>query len=184
MAHYTDWPDYPTEVLNLTDYPTQTDDVDDVSAWLVNALVHEMIAVQDELGTQPKGSFADVKTRLDNIYPQFHDRGDPSSSDLNTPTLVTDANWHDWDLSSIVPVGTKAVIIQVTVKDNVTISRIFLRKNGNTNTTTTAIVRSQCAGVESNGTIIIACDNDRKVEYNATNTTFNYITMTITGWWK
>ena len=68
MAHYTDWPDYPTEVLNLTDYPTQTDDVDDVSAWLVNALVHEMIAVQDELGTQPKGSYADVKTRIDKIY--------------------------------------------------------------------------------------------------------------------
>lgn len=64
MAHYTDWPEYPTDLLDLVDYPTQIDDIDDVMAWNVNALVHEMIAVQKELGTLPKGAFADVKTRL------------------------------------------------------------------------------------------------------------------------
>jgi parallel beta-helix repeat protein len=65
MAHYTDWPEYPTDLLDVVDYPTQADDVDDVEAWGINSLVHEMIAVQKELGTIPKGSFADVKTRLD-----------------------------------------------------------------------------------------------------------------------
>ena len=67
MSFYTDFPLYPTELLNITDYPDQTDDVDYVLADLVNALRDEMIAVQTELGIVPKGSYADVKTRL-NYY--------------------------------------------------------------------------------------------------------------------
>ncbi|MCK4248357.1 MAG: hypothetical protein KAX15_01100 [Candidatus Omnitrophica bacterium] len=67
MPLYTDFPVYPTEVLNITDYPNQADDIDDVLGVLVNALRDEMIAVQTELGIVPKGSYADVKTRL-NYY--------------------------------------------------------------------------------------------------------------------
>lgn len=65
MPFYTDFPVYPTEILNLTDYPQQVDNINDVLAALVNALRDEMIAVQTELGTVPKGAYADVKTRLD-----------------------------------------------------------------------------------------------------------------------
>ena len=90
MGHYTDWPVYPTEILDTTDYPNQTDNTDWVLAWLLNAIKAEMIAVQEELGTQPKGSAADVKTRLG---VSLSDDGHlfPSSIWADAPTMATSA---------------------------------------------------------------------------------------------
>ena len=65
MSFYTDYPVYPTAVLNTTDYPDQADEVNWVYDYLVNAMRDEVIAIQTELGTLPKGGYASVKARLD-----------------------------------------------------------------------------------------------------------------------
>lgn len=77
MPFYTDYPVYPTEILNLTDYPLQVDNINDVLAVLVNALRDEVIAIQTELGTLPSGASATVKARLDA---------------LGTPSKIQDAD--------------------------------------------------------------------------------------------
>ena len=61
---YTNFPLYPTEIFNTTDYPVQTDNTDTVYADLINALRAEMQAVFNELGTLPKGDSVSVAARL------------------------------------------------------------------------------------------------------------------------
>lgn len=184
MAHYTDWPEYPTDLLDLVDYPTQTDDVDYVQAWLINSLVHEMIAVQKELGTLPKGASADVKTRLDALGEGYTDRGDPSAYDFVVGDLTTDGTWRDLDLSAIVPAGAKAINLHVWIKDNLINSSLVVRKKGYTNWPNKLGGKTQTANQDFyiNGTV--ACDTDRKISYSATNTTWTTISICVMGWWK
>jgi len=55
---------YPTNVATRTNLPVWVDNVDDVEAKVVNDPVSELIATQKELGALPKGSAADLTTRL------------------------------------------------------------------------------------------------------------------------
>lgn len=61
-------PVYPTSIPSQTgatpDLPDRLDDLDWLLAARYNELKKELCAVMTELGTQPKGSYADVKTRL------------------------------------------------------------------------------------------------------------------------
>lgn len=57
-------PSYPTAIPDRTDIREVVDDVDDILAQDHNDPAAELIAALTELGTLPKGSAADVKTRL------------------------------------------------------------------------------------------------------------------------
>jgi hypothetical protein len=61
MAYETN---YPTSIPDRTDLPAYVDNVDDVEAKVVNDPTTELIAALTELGTLPKGSAADVASRL------------------------------------------------------------------------------------------------------------------------
>jgi len=62
-----EFPKYPGAIFTDTDYPDQTDRKEWIFAWLINALKEELQAALTELGTNPKGTYADVKARLDAI---------------------------------------------------------------------------------------------------------------------
>ncbi len=61
---------YPNAIKTFT---VKQDGVDDVMADHVNALQYEITAIETELGTNPKGDKADVKTRLDAIENSIDD---------------------------------------------------------------------------------------------------------------
>lgn len=48
-------------------FAAKTDHVDDVMASHVNDLQNEVAAIETELGTDPRGSYVDAKTRLDDL---------------------------------------------------------------------------------------------------------------------
>lgn len=123
------------------------------------------------------GSEATFQTR------GFIDRGDPSAFDFVVGDLTTDGNWHDLDLSSIIPVGAQSALLRVSVTDDAANSSIAFRENGNSNVYNDAIVSTQVSGVQIYGEIIVSCDSDGVVEYNATNTTFTTINILVRGWW-
>jgi hypothetical protein len=70
----------PTETGPTPDLPDRQDDIDWLYAARYNELKKELIAALTELGTDPKGSYADVKTRLDDAY----------HVDQTTPQTITD----------------------------------------------------------------------------------------------
>lgn len=114
--------------------------------------------------------------------PSFVDRGDPDDADFRQAVLTTDATWRDLDLSLIIPEGASAVLLKVSVKDSVIGRHIQFRKNDNINEDNTAIVRTQASNVYSDGTLVIALDANRVIEYHAANVTYDAIAITVSGW--
>ena len=55
---------YPTNIVTRTSLPVYVDDVDDVEAAVVNDPITELVAMQSEMGSLPKGTHASVKARL------------------------------------------------------------------------------------------------------------------------
>ena len=110
------------------------------------------------------------------------DRGDPAAFDFSVNDLSTDGDWHDLDLSSIVPEGTVAVKVAVGIEDDAAGSAFSLRKNGNSNTINRFRIITQDAGDIMVGSDIVFCDENRVIEYLATSTTWTTINIAVTGW--
>lgn len=114
----------------------------------------------------------------------FYDRGDPAAYDFTLANFTTDNNWHDLDLSAIVPSGAKAVAIQILIQDDALNSHIQFRKKGNTNVYNRSYLNTIVINLWHNLDIIVACDDNRVIEYRASNVVFTGINLTIKGWWK
>lgn len=113
----------------------------------------------------------------------YVDRGNPSADDFTAVSFTTDGNWHDLNLSSIVPAGAKAVAFVLQIKNTATDKSFTLRKKSNTNGYNIATAASYIANVGLAYDLMIGCDTDRIIQYNATNSTWTYILLTVKGWW-
>lgn len=138
--------------------------------------------IYSESGVLKSRASGGAITNLGSGGGMYVDRGDPSAYDFELASLTTDGSPHDLDLSSIVPAGAKSVLLRVRVQDGATNSYILFRKNGNSNLFNTATVRTQAAGVYNDASLIVSCDTSRVIEYQASNTTFDAITITVAGW--
>jgi hypothetical protein len=114
----------------------------------------------------------------------YVDRGDVANADYTEATLTTNGAWHDLNLGTICPVGTKAILIELTIKDDAIGSYLQLRPNGYVNASNTSIIRVQVANLFDDKDAIISCDSNRVIEYWASNTTFTNIYVTVKGYWK
>jgi hypothetical protein len=124
----------------------------------------------------------DVSEEVTTGYGFFHDRGDVSAPDLTG--FTDDGNWHDWDLSSIVPDDAKTVLIQVEMKGDVGKYMLF-RKNGNSNTNNIDAFFPQVSQVVFSKNIIVSCDSNKVIEYLATAASnWGSISIVVRGWWK
>ena len=112
----------------------------------------------------------------------YVDRGDPAAMDFIVSDLTTDGSWHELDLSSIVPAGAHAVNMRLAIADNLTNEVLNIREKSNTNNINLLTVKTQVANLVNYTSGIVTCDNDRKIEYNASNTTWTYIGIVVGGW--
>ncbi|MBN1823915.1 MAG: hypothetical protein JW803_06325, partial [Endomicrobiales bacterium] len=112
----------------------------------------------------------------------FIDRGDPLNPDYDD--LDTDGEWHDLDLSSIVPADAKAVLLYVAMRDDTVQVAISLRREGNTNLANVGQLANQVVNAWVTSDYIIPCNSDRVIEYQTDNTTFTDLSITVKGWWK
>lgn len=115
---------------------------------------------------------------------QYIDRGDPSTGDYVVGNFTSDNTWRNLDLSSIVPVGAKAVLLRITIQGDVAGKALQFRKNGNSNTSNSVIART----IVANGTITydftVACDSGRVVEYlGSDGITWSKQNVTVGGWY-
>ena len=114
----------------------------------------------------------------------FQDRGNLTGYDFEVGDLTTDGNWHDLDLSSIIPAGTTAVILRVSIDDDVAGRVIIFRTNGNTDATYNIhSVKNFNANQVATEDVIVTCDENRVIEYQATNTTITTLNIVVSGWW-
>jgi len=110
------------------------------------------------------------------------DRGDPASYDFTVGDFTCDDNWHDLDLSSIIPSGAACVKIKIAIMDDEVSSSVAFRKNGNSNGIATFSTTTQTANRSLFGQGWVACDSNRVIEYKASNLEFTAINLVVTGW--
>lgn len=113
----------------------------------------------------------------------FRDRGDAAIPDFQVGDLITDAVFHDLDLSSIIASGAKSVVLRLIVTDDAAGSFIQFRNKDGTAGENKIAIRTQVSGVAIDGDIIVACDSSRVIQYSASDTTFNRIDIIVGGWW-
>lgn len=177
-------PEYPGEIPEFAEVWPPADDVHWMFTTAWDAMVKELRAALIELGTDPAGTFATVKARLDAMLPHFHDRGDPVGWDFDVDDLTTDGAYHDLDLSGIVPAGAKLVLIRVLMVDDAVSSIFKVRKNGNTNDINTRMLLTQIANIVIDDGLMVQCDTNRVIEYWASNLVWSAIFLAVRGWWK
>lgn len=113
----------------------------------------------------------------------FVDRGDPTDWDYEVGDFTTDGDPHELDLSAIVPIGAKAVLLAVQITDDATGSYVLFKKNGNTNDFNGSFLRTQTVNIINENDMIVFCDTDRKVVYKASNVAFLKLSVAVRGWW-
>ncbi|MBA7613778.1 hypothetical protein ES703_21034 [subsurface metagenome] len=159
---------------------------------LIALFLHEIFtaldAIQDALGYDITGAFANLNARLEQLDHAtkahgYYDRGDPATYDKAKEDLTIDGAWHDWDLSAIVPAGAKAVLLIGHVEGAGTDWSIWFRKNGNTNEINHGEMETLRANVERCRMIIVACDDNRVIEYKADNVAWVTLNLAVRGWW-
>lgn len=132
--------------------------------WLIDIVVEAVIA---EIG----------------IPPTFIDRGDPAIHDFGREDLNIDFNWHDLNLSTIVPKEAKAVTLFTYIIALEPGSNIWFRKKSNTHTQNISRTETQIDGRGISSDHIIACDENQIIQYRIAAATWSTLTITVKGWW-
>ena len=128
-------------------------------------------------GGSDKINIAGLSGKVDYV-----DRGDPQNLDFTISNFTTDGNWHELDLSSIVPAGATVVHLSLNIKDDTVASWLIFTKNGNSYVANRLIGRTFIANFTTDFEGFCACDVDRKIQYKAIALTWNDINLTVKGW--
>lgn len=125
----------------------------------------------------PQGSLGTFVSRGDFSGWDFSETGDKS-------VLNTDWTWRELDLSSIIPEGTKSILIYILVRADAP-NRIFaMKKKGFDSNNNSININTQVANIsicQDSG--IVEVDEDRIVLYRGTDIAFAEISLGIRGWW-
>lgn len=115
--------------------------------------------------------------------PGFVDRGDPAVYDWTEATLINDAAWHDLDLSAIVPVGVKAVLLRIYLNATAAKNILYLRTKGNTNDVNFAAASTPLANTSYFSDKTVAPDENLIIQYLLGVGTWTRARITVAGWW-
>ena len=110
-------------------------------------------------------------------------RGDPSVYDFTKEDFITDLQWHDLDLSNVVPEGTKLVRMKIKMVSS-SLGGISFREKGNINEINQATIKIQVSNIYYYEEFDVNCDSNRKIEYLASDVPWTVIDIIIRGWFK
>ena len=112
----------------------------------------------------------------------YVDRGDPAAHDFTLATLSTDGDYHDIDFSSIISAGAKVAHLFCGVQDNDAGRYMYFRKKGNVNAAAVSNIQTQGSQIYNYQDMWVTLDENLKAEYQASDTTFTSIVLTVRGW--
>jgi len=112
----------------------------------------------------------------------YVDRGDLDDYDFSTGDLIKDANWHDLDLSSKIPIGTKLVVMLVELRASTGNKLLYLRQKGNSYDVNNSILVNQVTNTPMCGDMFVVPDVNRVIEYWISTATWTFIHLTVRGY--
>jgi len=114
----------------------------------------------------------------------WHDRGDNESVDYITANFIRDGNYHDLDLSGVVGVGRRLVLVRLCIEGVYSGRYIWFKTKGNINSINIVERRTQVANISYYTDIWIYTNDAGVIEYNVHSTNINYIHFCIRGWFE
>lgn len=113
------------------------------------------------------------------------DRGDPADHDFFADDLIIDNDWHDLNLSNIIPQDTKFVLIRCKLQTNLIGKKVYLRKKGNVNGINVAIASTGVSALPVYFDLWVACNGtDTPVQYKVNNVEWTSFVLTVRCWFK
>jgi len=112
------------------------------------------------------------------------DRGGTTENDFTLSDLTTDSAWHSLDLSGVVPTGTKIIPIRTLIAATIVGAVGYFTEDetlGHLNMFAT-VTQVANAFISQEGYIV--CDENRKIRYIITDTTWHLFNILIRGWAK
>lgn len=114
----------------------------------------------------------------------FYDRGDAGGADLAFASMTADFAYHDWNLSSIIPAGTKLVLLRVwRMKSSSADDEIKFRPKGGEDEYNVTFVSVNLSAEDTYETCLVVPDADRIIQY-ALRSTFSDANFIVGGWFK
>lgn len=114
---------------------------------------------------------------------KFVHRGNPDGYDWTAGDFTVDSGFHDLDLSGIIPVNTKLVLLRAKFK-SAEIGKFFeLQRKGDYYHVNMFSLFSIVSNQWSCGDCLIQSDADRLIEYAITTGSSPTINLMVGGWW-
>ena len=113
---------------------------------------------------------------------RFVDRGDSVGVDFSVGDLTIDDAWHDLDLSGVIPVNAKAVILRVECNAPAVGERAKFRTKGHSREDNVSIIRTQVAGIGISYDLFIVPDINGVIEYRISTIAYTVFEIVVGGW--
>jgi len=114
---------------------------------------------------------------------RFIDRGDPELNDFVWSDLTLDGNWHDLDLSGIIPKGTVLVLLRVANENDIVGAAFDCRRKGCVYQRNFSAVHCFVSNLYNNQDVLVIPDKNRVIEYLGNEGATSGISLVIGGWW-
>lgn len=116
------------------------------------------------------------------IPPVYINRGDPDEWDFVLGDFIRDYQWHDLDLSTIVPEGTKLVHFRLHTSASTAHKSIAFKHPDCTYSKNCMILFSQVPQITTTEDFWCAVNAARCVKYRAASEGFTALNLLIRGW--
>ena len=175
----------PSSINNVESTPYRTQWKTAVDFWqnILPDADKQAYNVKGTKGFHMSGYNLFMRAAMNGEIAMYTDRGDPASYDFDKDDLTLDGDWHDLDLSSLVPAIARAVFIMGHVEGNAVDWKIEFRKKGNTNEINHGGMETIRANVERHRSSIVAIGSDQIIQYKADNESWATLDLAVRGWW-
>lgn len=109
-------------------------------------------------------------------------RGVQAAVDFDRSSLSVNATWTDLDLSSIVPAGALAVLIQCGIYATAVNQSFKLRLAGVADYKPSCDIRVSNTAVTNFAQCIIPCSASRHLDYYVSGAAVTYLSLVVGGW--
>ena len=112
---------------------------------------------------------------------RFFVKADQETYDFNKTDLTNDYEYHDLDLSGIIPVGTVAVLLWGVIKGDVADSELSIAKAGYSGNKLKFQLYQSVANQAEGFSTIIPVSSDRKIKYKLSYVNWEFVSFSFVG---
>ncbi len=175
----------PSSINNVESDPYRTNWKTAIDYWqnILTADEKKEYNRRSKKGLRISGYNLFIREAMRGIYKMFVNRGDPANYDFTLTDFTTDGNWHDLDLSGIIPATARALLFEVEIDNNVSNKHAIFKKYGQTNDINHFDAETKLATPHESYMGILAVDGNRKISYKIDSSGWSDFDFIVRGWW-